>query len=233
MAIGATLAEMVTGVRAEAMQSVNSALGRNTDPLYIEILQRLQRQLWYDFAWPHLRVDRSIALAAGQRYYDFPVDLALDRIESVHVKWSGLWRPLEPGIGLAEYNAYDSDLDVRSEPAMRWAPQENDQFEVWPVPASNAMTLRFGGIKNLAPLVNPADTASLDRDLLVLLAAAEVVAESKSPRAAALQQRAQQHYAKLRQRSGGSADTVFSLGGCPAPTSTRRPTPLVAVDRGT
>lgn len=231
MATGATLGELLLGVRAESMQSTNPLQNTNLDAGYTEMLQRVQRQLWNDYAWPHLRARRDVATVVGERYYDFPADLSLDRVESVSVRWSGRWVPIERGIGDREYNAYDSDADVRVDPVLRWAPYEGGQFEAWPLPAT-ASSLRFVGIKALAPLAVTADTCDLDRDLLVLYVAAEVLAESKSPRAEAVAKRAQAHYAKLRQRSRDNDSGMFVLGGGPAAAPTRRRVPLVAVDRG-
>jgi hypothetical protein len=231
----ATLQELVLGLRAEAMQSLNTLHGVNADPTYREILARVQRQLWLDFAWPHLRVDRDRAMAAGQRYYDFPTDMALERVESVSAKWSGVWHALERGIGIDEMNAQDSDADIRADPVIRWAPRENNQWEAWPMPASNNGVVRFTGIKNLRALVNPGDSCDLDRDLIVIFAAVEIAAEQKSPRVQALASRAQQHYAKLRQGGEHNSDRRFRLGGGGGAGNgfgRRMRPPLVAVDRG-
>jgi hypothetical protein len=229
-----TLSEMVLDLRGELLQSVNVNHGVNAAPAHRRILARIQRTLWLDYAWPHLRVDRDINLAAGQRYYDFPTDLPLDRVEQVAVKWSGRWHGLARGIDVGLYNAYDSDIDTRTDPVLRWAPYEEAQFEVWPMPATDgAQTVRISGIRNLRPLVEDDDTCDLDSDMIVLSAAAELSADAKSPRAQALQSRAQQLYAKLRQRSERNDSGVFVLGGGEPPArGDRRGPPLVAVDRG-
>lgn len=233
MATGATLEALVLGLRGEMLQSVNALHGVNSDPAYKRILARAQRQLWLDFAWPHLRVDRDVALAAGQRYYDFPADLALDRVEKVAAKWSGKWHPLCRGIGSDQYNQYDSDEDVRVDPAWNWNPYGTSQFEIWPMPASdNLQTVRFRGIRALGPLVTDSDTADLDEDLLVLYAASELLADAKNDRASGVERRFGLHYAKLKNRAENNDNGVFRLGGMPQPKAFNRPTPLVAVDRG-
>lgn len=231
---GVTLAEMVLDLRGELLQSVNPNHGVNAAPAHKRILARTQRTLWLDFAWPHLRVDRDVQMAAGQRYYDFPTDLALDRVEQVAVKWSGRWHELARGIDIGLYNAYDSDIDTRTDPVLHWKPYQETQFEVWPIPASDTLqTLRFRGIRALTPLVEDADTCDLDSDLIVLSAAFELAADAKSPRAQALQARARQLYAKLTQRSTTNESGMFTLGGeRPPARDPRRGPPLVAVDRG-
>lgn len=221
-------------LRGELLQSVNTAHGVNAAPAHKQVLARTQRMLWLDHAWTHLRVDRDEPLVAGQRYYDFPTDLPLDRVESVSVKWSGRWHCLERGIDVGHYNAYDSDADVRVDPVLRWAPYETSQFEVWPMPATNdAQVVRFSGIRTLNPLVNDSDTCDLDADLIVLFSAAELAADAKSPRAEALARRANAHFAKLRQRAEHNSGSMFGLGMAqPRQTTNHRMAPLVAVDRG-
>jgi hypothetical protein len=231
---GVTLQEMVGMLRGELLQSVNTAHGVNAAPAHKQILARTQRMLWLDHAWTHLRVDRDEPLVAGQRYYDFPTDLALDRVESVSVKWSGRWHCIERGIDVGLYNAFDSDVDVRTDPVLRWAPYETSQFEVWPMPATTgAQTIRFCGIRALNPLVNDSDTCDLDADMIVLFAAAELAADARSPRAEAIARRANSHFAKLRQRAEHNSESMFVLGGgAPHQKTNRRMAPLVAVDRG-
>lgn len=230
-----TLLALVADLRAELLQSVNSAHGVNLLPAHKVILARVQEDLWLDHSWAHLRVDRDIELAAGQRYYDFPTDLDMDRVENAWVKWSGRWHPLSRGINPDEhYNAQDSDLDIRADPILRWAPYETEQFEVWPMPASDdSQTVRLRGIRTLNPLVDDDDTCDLDARLIVLVAAAELAADAKSPRAQSLGSAAKNRYAKLRGRSEHGDSGRISMAGGRAPARGRRMAPpLVAVDRG-
>lgn len=231
-----TLLALVADLRAELLQSVNSAHGVNLLPAHKVILARVQDQLWLDHSWAHLRTDRDVDLAAGQRYYDLPTDMDMDRIEDVQVKWSGRWHPLRRGIEpTAQYNAFDSDTDVRAEPAMHWAPYGTGQFEVWPIPVSDGLqTVRFRGIRVLNPLVDDADVCELDARLIVLTAASELAADAKSPRAASLAAAAKAMYAKLRNRGDHNDSGRFSMAGQGQPPvrGRRLAPPLVAVDRG-
>ena len=137
MAATKTLMEMVADLRAELLMSVNPASAQNLLPAHKVILARIQDQLWLDHSWAQLRVDRDVTLAAGQRYYDFPADLDMDRVENVWVKWSNRWHRLVRGIDPdAHYNAQNSDNDIRAEPALRWAPYLESQFEIWPIPVT-------------------------------------------------------------------------------------------------
>ena len=72
MARGVTLGQLITDLRSEIGHSLSPALGKNTRDVLINILQRNQRRLWEDYAWPFLRVEKDVTMAAGQRYYDLP-----------------------------------------------------------------------------------------------------------------------------------------------------------------
>jgi hypothetical protein len=235
MATGVTLPEMVMMLRAELLQSPNTAHGVNAAPAHRQILARVQRTLWLDHAWTHLRVDRDVSLAANQRYYDLPNDMPLERLEDVRVKWSGKWHPLLRGITPDHYNAFDSDEDVRSDPVTRWDQYGIEQFEVWPKPTTDGLqVVRFRGIRTLRELVDDDHTCDLDADLIVLTAAAELAADAKSRRAEILAGRARALYDKLKQRAEHNTEGPFVLGG-----ERRRPMrsprlgpPWVAIDRG-
>lgn len=226
MATGVALSEMLLMLRGELLQSVNPAHGVNIAPAYKQVLGRVQRTLWMDFDWAHLRVDRDVAMAENQRYYDLPSDMELWRIERVGVKWSGKWRRVDRGIDSTLLNAYDSDLETRADPVLRWAPYGNGQFEVWPVPTTDGLqTIRFRGIRSLGSLVNDNDTCDLDADLIVLVAAAEL-ADAKSQRAQVLAGRAKRLLDKLTTRGEHNDSRVFVLGECEAD---KRPDPRTHV----
>lgn len=215
MARNVTLGELIDDVRAEAGHSLQANLGASMRDVLVKVLQRQQRRLWEDYDWTFLRVDRDVAVQAGQRYYSFPTDLNLERIERVQFKWDDRWHKLDYGIGPNQYDQFDSDRDVRSYPIYRWQEHENDQVEVWPVPSQNGSTsavsgvVRFTGIRKLRPLVQETDRADLDDTLLVLYSAAEILAREKASDAGVKMSMAENHYRRLKARNskGGS----FSL----------------------
>lgn len=182
MSTGTNLAELLRRVRAEARHSVNAGAGLNADSTIREMIARVQRVEWMSFHWRHLRVRREITTAEGQYLYDWPSDLAYDRVVYGFVLWGQTWQRLEPGIGEGDYNSR-AEGEVQ-DPPRRWDYREGNQLELWPTPAT-AMTVRLWGIKALPPLVADADTAVLDDDLIVLLAAAELLAQQKAPDAQA------------------------------------------------
>jgi hypothetical protein len=189
MARNKTLLSLLQDFRAEIGASTNVAHNLSTRENHVRLLQRVQETLYDDHDWSHLRVRRDIALQAGQRYYDPPADISIERLEVIDVRYGDQWCRLADGITLQHYAAYDPDLDQRSWPVERWMVYEGDQIEIWPVPASNAEpvslegTLRMTGIRKLRPLVADDDTADLDDRLITLFAAADELASRGSEKA--------------------------------------------------
>lgn len=217
MARNTTLQVLIDDLRAEAGHSIASNFGQATETVLLKMLNRVQRRLWEDFAWPFLRIKSDIVMAAGQRYYDIPSDLTLERIESVFFGWGNHWDKVSFGIGAGHYNQYDSDRDVRSTPVMAFDAYGSvaGQIEVWPIPANNGSAttkegiLRLQGIKNLSALAAKSDTADLDDQLIVLHAASELLARQKSPDAQLKMQQAQAHYNRIKARLSKTSSVVF------------------------
>jgi hypothetical protein len=207
MARNVTLGELIDDVRAEAGHSLQTNLGTSMREVLIKIIQRQQRRLWEDTDWTFLRVQRDVPVAASQRYYDFPVDLSINRLEKLEFKWDDRWHKLDYGIGPTQYDQFDSDRDVRSWPIYRWQEQEDDQIEVWPIPSQNGSlspltgVIRYTGIRKLKRLIDESDRADLDDTLLVLYSAAEILAREKAADAGLKLQLAQDHYRRLKGRN--------------------------------
>lgn len=204
MARRSTLEAIRNDFRAECRLSMNAAHNTQDAARQVIVLQRTQEWLWRDFDWPHLRVDRFIDLQAGQRYYDMPEDLDIDRIQRVAVRHDRVYCDLRAGIDEAQYAAHDSDLDQRAWPVRRWQLTEDEMLEVWPIPDSNFDPssldgrLKITGIRQLKPFVAESDRADLDDRLIVLYAAAEYLASKNSDDAQLKLDQATQLYSKLR-----------------------------------
>lgn len=204
MARGTTLIKLLDDLRAETRTSLNPAHNAQVRDTQVKMLQRVQERLWDDFAWPHLRVERQVTCQAGQRYYDTPDDLTIDRIEKLELFDGGCWRRLEYGIDGPQYGAWNSDLDERSWPIRHWKFREGEDIELWPIPDQDADAtnrdgyLKFTGIRNLNPLVADGDRADLDDRLIVLYAAAEMLAASGAKDAQFKLDQANTIYAKRR-----------------------------------
>lgn len=204
MARGVTLIKLLNDLRAECRISLNPAHNSQVRDSQIIALQRAQEMFWADFAWPHLRVERFIDLQDGQRFYDMPEDLDIDRISKIELRDGAVYQPLCWGIDAEQYATSDSDLDARSWPAQRVKITEDEQLEVWPIPDRNfnATTLegkvKITGIRKLKQLVADPDRADLDDRLIILYCAAEHLAATGAKDAQVKQDKANKHYLKLR-----------------------------------
>lgn len=212
-----TFEEIIEMTRSEARLSTNSSRGIDHLDYVRQVIRRNYALLAEQFDWEHLRLKRGDAykaLSAGQRYYNFPTNLNPQKIECAWVKWSGLWDPVGYQITNDNYNDLDSDQDQRSDPVERWdyyANADLNQFEVWPIPASNDVTIYFEGQKIITALTENASRADLDDHLLALASAAEMLRDQSKDEAADRKE------AKFQERlitcRAGSADkSRFAIG---------------------
>lgn len=233
MARGVTLGQLLDDVRAEVGHSLQPNLGKASRDVIIGMIQRVQKRLWEDYSWPFLKVTRDIQIQAGQRYYDLPSDITLERVERVETKHGDYWTKLHYGIGAEEYNQHDSDRGVRSSPLRRYDAYENNQIEFWPIPANNSDattgtdSIRIYGIRNLSPFIAESDTADLDDQLLVLFAAAEILTRQKQSDSQSKLAQAQAHYQRLKARMA-KTDTFVISGGEPEGMYRPKGPPLIA-----
>lgn len=227
MARNKTLISLLQDYRIEVGASANPAHNSVSRDAQVHALQQAQNRLWRKHDWPHLRVHRYVDLQAGQRYYDTrgamlddgtpAADLSFERLECMEVRWGDEWIPLASDITLTHYATWDSDMDERSWPVERWQIYENEQFEIWPIPASNADTstldgrLRLTGIRDLRTMVADSDRADLDDDLIVKWAVVQSLARKGSKDAQVVLDEAKQIEAGLVQAFAKSK--TFSLAG--------------------
>lgn len=216
MARNTQLLSLIAQLRAETGRSQEVSVGIDEAENLKVLLQRVQEQLYDDYEWPHLRVQKTVSLAAGQRYYDLPSGLNFDRIEDIKLKYNGVYQDLERGIDFDDYTAYDSNATTpeRSNPAQKWDIREtgsSEQIEIWPIPSDNTQTLYFFGTKSLGNLIQEADTADLDDRLIVLFAASEILSRQKSADAKQKLQLAQQRLMTLR-KNGISKRRTIQIG---------------------
>lgn len=232
MARGVTLGELINKLRIAARYDPNPALSKQFEPLFRQTLADVQERLYDQFDWPFLKVRRDKTLAPGERYYDVPDDMNLERVNSVDVLVGGLWQPVERGITLDNYSASNSDLGGRRDPVERWDvvdTGDGEQIEAWPMPASAGGTLRFSGIRKLKPLVDDDDRADLDDQLIICFSAAEILAGRNDNEA---QLKLNQGSARLKLLQGRVTKTRrggFVLGGSPCDDDIGRPRGVTVV----
>lgn len=191
---------------------------------HIKTLVKNRQAFYYDeFDWPFMNIKRSDAdktIAAGQRYYDFPGTLSQEHAFALYYKYSNVWILLDQGISPEDYSAFDSDIDERSDPLLKWDYYDETQFEVWPLPAS-AGTVRFLGKKALTALVDEDDTLDLDDEMIALSVAASIATKEALRRE--LEQRAERRYWQQRAKASKDIKTRVGLGD-----DTMMPPPMTA-----
>lgn len=215
MARGTTLSELRMKVRAEARLSANTSRGIDANDPIDQAINRVYETFWDDYDWPFLRVHREDAgkpLYAGQRYYDFPEDLAPETVSEVWAKFGDIWHKLEYGIRPYIYNELNSDENERSDPPLRWEVRDDRQFEIWPLPASDG-ELRFVGKRAWRELVNPTDRAEIDDQLIYLTVAGEQLAANEQKDAQLKFDMAAARLRKLRARTATGTRLSFAERG--------------------
>ena len=224
-----TLGALVQMLRRELGVAESPSLGRNVRESHAQALRSAQQRLYMAWDWPFKKIYRDKAGVAGMRYYAPPPDLDLENIRDVQVRVANLWRPCIRGISTCEYNIVNSDAGVRQDEVRRWDlyndPDDNgDMIEFWPVPLTNNFsTMRFFGVKKLAPLVADADKADLDDLAIVLTAAADLT--TIKDRAAA--QTKADRYVFMLARNLNNSRTFISGGGEDPHTESYRPPQIV------
>lgn len=203
MARNTTLLAMLQDLRAEIGVSGNPAHNSAVREQHVRMLQRTQELLWEGYDWPHLRVQRYGRAQAGERYYDPPKDIPIDRLEHIHVRDGDEWNILSPAIQARHLAAFDSFKDERSWPPECWQVYEGDMVEIWPIPATNGAAddngaLQYTGIRKLRPLVADSDRADLDDRLIVLSAAGEYLVSRGDASAPLKMQAASQRLKSLK-----------------------------------
>jgi hypothetical protein len=223
MARGTQLLKLVEMLREECNRATSVAVGNDDLPGLKNKLSRTQEVLYDEYDWPFLRqVFPAKTLQAGERYYDFPVGLNLERIDDndgpegpgVVIWYSSIPMPIRRGIGFPEYAIYNSDAGVRQEPALAWDVRwtgTREQIEIWPIPVSNTTTLQFSGIRKLRPLIADSDVADLDDQAIVLTAASEILARQGSASAPAIAGLALARLKRMKARVK-SASPAYRLG---------------------
>jgi hypothetical protein len=236
MARRATLSKLLNDLRAEARLSLAPAHNVQVAESHKIILQRIQERLWEEFTWPHLRVERFTPIQEGQRYFDTPPDMQIDRIERIEVFAEGEWIKLRSGIDARDYRFTNSDIDDRDWPPRAWKIHEDEDLEIWPIPNQDADTttregfLRFTGIRNLKPLVADGDRADLDDRMLVLYAAGEILGAAGAKDAQLKLDQANAIYARLK--SNLTPSTKFKMFGVGSNDAPRRPHIFIYRPRG-
>ncbi len=232
MARGTQLLSLIAQLKAETGRTQNVAVGVDEVENLKVILQRTQETLYEEHEWPHMRVQKTVALVAGTRYYDLPSGLNFDRIQDVKLRYNTVYTDLDNGICFDDYSIYDSNASTpeRSFPTLKWDIRDTgsgEQLEFWPIP-SQAETVYMFGTKTLGDLIQEADTADLDDRLIVLFAAAEILSRQKSNDAKVKLSLAERRLATLKRNAVGPTQPVqIGLGSRAGDASNRNRTKVI------
>lgn len=204
-------------LRHEVKYSQNPAHNKQVHDDQVYALQSAQSDLWYEFDWPYMMVDRDLDVVAQQRYVEPHADIGIDDIRCIYTRYGGDWCPLLHGIGPDQYSAWDSDLLETSVPIERWRIYEGREIEIWPLPptASDSTTLegklRIHGKKKLPPLIDEDDQCELDARDIVLFAASKY---AKGDLAKEINAKWKLRHADIRAGlSSGQSVQMFGIGG--------------------
>jgi hypothetical protein len=149
---------MVKAQSAKSLQSSSTAQDTEINQIISDTQQGLADA--YDF--PFLKNRWTLNIAPTTRFVNFPTqdDLGnyvvprFERPGNFFLKWNQIWMDIVYGIDeVPEFNYLDSDRNQVLDPIQRWQFADENQFEVWPLPASTS-EVRYVGQRALTPLSN-------------------------------------------------------------------------------
>jgi len=230
MALRKTLNEVVEITRHEAGLSSNTSRGIDRLDQIKQMIRRTYTMLCEEYDWTHLDTSKESSfsrkqLQAGQSTYNLPTSMNPQRITGAWVKWGSVWTPLNYGISYDNFTASNPDADQRSDPITNWAFVEGDQFEVWPVPATDGVAdgnneVAFDGQRLPEQLTGDDSRMDMDDILVSLMVATEILAGNEQDKAAQLKaQAAASRLERLRANMGSQKRIRMGLGAVNASPS--------------
>lgn len=205
----------------QLQSDLRAELGRNNDPgvrasdlpQIQQVLRRTYESLYEAYDWPHLNeIHDRITMQAGERFYDFNDTIDYDKIIDAVAWYNGQPERIVRGIGFDDYALYDSENDDRSDPVQKWDVRYVAgvaQLEVWPIPASDTVTIQFEGKRKFAPLVDSENLCLIDDAIVILNAAAEIAKDDKDIK---LKLRAAENRLGIVKGRGKATSESFRLG---------------------
>jgi hypothetical protein len=238
---------MVKSQTGKSLDSTSTA----QDAEINQIISDCQAQLAASYDWPFLRQRWDSALTPGQRFQTMPTAYSpqggsttatgainFERPVHVETKWNNIWQEVIYGIDeIPEFNYLDSDRGMPLDPAQRWQFSDETQYEIWPLPASNAQ-IRFIGQRQLTALGaftngvmvwTDTNLCDLDDMLLVYHVAAEYLVREENPNAKIMVDKAQRRLVALLGAYPNRSQVITIGRGQPLDRKAIRQVPLVLV----
>lgn len=220
MRSGVTLATLREELAIEAGISTEPAHLAAEQPRLDQLLRRTERIMARMDDWGSLSFEEEVTVSADAQFASLPSNIAFTDIRDCWVAFGSQWLPVAHGIGSVERSIYNTSQ--RATPITRWEIQApgNVNFEVWPIGAS-AQTLRFTGQKALGTFTDDTDTCTLDADVIVLRAAAQMLARDRKEDAALLLDQARLLTERILKAQGSTKSPEIDLAR--RPTRALRP----------
>lgn len=168
-----TLGDMRSDIQVRLGFGLAGQAGVVNSPIVDSMIRSAQTQLYEQFNWLELKAVEERLTGTDQQFYDYPADCNVERIIGIWIKWGDRYYPLSEGI-----NATDRGWNPGGIPQKY---ERRDQYELWPVPTNNELTIRTEYIKTLSPLVNNNDRTSIPSEPVYLHALANAKAHYRQP----------------------------------------------------
>lgn len=196
-----TLGELRSRLRARLGYSAAGAAAGVNQEIINSFLQDAQTVLYWTHDWARLRKYTDITIGVNQYLVDYPAACNPERIKAISIRLNGIWTPpLKKGITPEHYTTQDN-VSV----PYRWEPYA--QIELWPK-ADQSYTGRVFYVKNLDPFTQDAHRATIDHDLVFILALADGKGHYRQPDAPNAKARAENLLVSLKAKNWGQ--TVFN-----------------------
>jgi hypothetical protein len=210
MSRGTELTVLVDMLRSEMGHTIVRSAGVQNLENLKQVLSRVEQILWAQFDWPFGYIVETLQLEPGAAYYDYTENIDFTRVVDIwHVDQSTrIAHKLDYGIDPTHYMA---SMD-RQNPVLRWRHQGTARLEIWPPPISDTQVLMIYGIQRLANMVNDTDLCTLDDQLIVLHAAAELLERQGSPDAGAKAATAAAHFRALKSKASSAKQEPWKFG---------------------
>ncbi|HEY1431140.1 MAG TPA: hypothetical protein VGF39_05870 [Stellaceae bacterium] len=220
MPIGVTLADLRYELRAEIYASLLPAHGLSSVDMQNALLERAQRELWNQYAWPHLHYRIDFTTPPGTQYLTYDPTMPFENVLSLWYNYQPNamqpWKKLRYG-----FEDWINET-LQSYPPVRWRhvaivnpttglTDYAGQAQVWPIPSLQA-NLRWLGQSPLNPLKVDADQCLIDSTAIVLTVAAELLGAQKSETGALKGNKAQAYIRRLLGKSGANKRDITAMG---------------------
>ena len=212
MRSGIALSTIRDEVMIESGQSIEPGHGAYSAPRINQLINRIERLMLVEDEWPTQHFEETLTVSADAQYVDLPVNITFTMIESIFVAYGSEWLSVKSGIGARERTIYNTTQRALPITNYEYSANAPTQLEVWPI-GGVAQTLMVEGSKTVGTMAQETDTCTLDADVIVLRAAAEILGRENQADAELKLSLAARMTANLLKRQGSTKRESLNLGG--------------------